>query len=106
MKAILGVSRAVLRFDPDDEPDTDLELCVIESHSNAWALITGEPDEIPHPVELVVYTLDADRLRALLAAAAAGADIDALIFDLDAAALASEEPDPPFLDDDDQAPPG
>ena len=79
MTPIVGVIRAVLDFDGDDEQVTET--------GNLWVdyaegeIVTGT---------VVLYTVDLHRLRGMLAAARQGATDEDILLALDAAAL--EEP--------------
>lgn len=86
MSVQLGVTRTVIRFEPGN---LDIGYETIESRAGTYAVADfAEGDD---PVDLVVYTLDANRLRDLLDAAAAGTPADEILLALDAAALVSED---------------
>lgn len=84
----LGVLRQTLRFEVGEldlrDGDQQVELegsleCFVEEGTLG---------------ELVVYTLSEDRLRDLLNLAATGSDVDGLMLDIEAAALASDDDGP------------
>lgn len=86
MSVQLGVTRSVIRFEPGN---LDISYDTIETRAGTYAIADFAEDD--PPFDLVVYTLDANRLRDLLNAAAAGTPADEILLALDAAALVSED---------------